>query len=145
MTAYKIRYIDAYPGTGKTHWAINRMAQFLIEHITAVIEKREPDLDKHGQLFFYVAPTNNLIKEISASIKETVYNRIFNQTNDENRALEFSERAANRVYILTLESLAHTQQPISRLLTYAGRAYNENCKMMHECFKDQNGTSKYQF
>ena len=144
MTTH-IQYIDAYPGTGKTHWAINRMAQFLIEHITAVIEKREPDLDKHGQLFFYVAPTNNLIKEISASIKETVYNRIFNQTNDENRALDFSERAANRVYILTLESLAHTQQPISRLLTYAGRAYNENCKMMHECFKDQNGTSKYQF
>lgn len=144
MTTH-IQYIDAYPGTGKTHWAINRMAQFLIEHITAVIEKREPDLDKHGQLFFYVAPTNNLIKEISASIKETVYNRIFNQTNDENRALDFSERAANRVYILTLESLAHTQQPISRLLTYAGRAYNENCKMMYECFKDQNGTSKYQF
>ena len=145
MTAYKIHYIDAYPGTGKTHWAINRMAQFLIEHITAVIEKREPDLDKHGQLFFYVAPTNNLIKEISANIKEVVYNKIFSQTNDENRALEFSERAANRIYILTLESLAHTQQPISRLLTYAGRAYNENCKMMHECFKDQNGTSKYQF
>lgn len=145
MTACKIHYIDAYPGTGKTHWAINKMAQFLIEHITAAIEKREPDLDKHGQLFFYIAPTNNLIKEISASIKEVVYNKIFNQTNDENRALEFSEKAANRIYILTLESLAHTQQPISRLLTYAGRAYNENCKMMHEYFKDQIGTSKYQF
>ena len=145
MTAYKIRYIDAYPGTGKTHWAINKMAQFLIEHITAIKEKREPDLDKYGQLFFYVAPTNNLINEISASLKEAIYNKIFNETNDENKALEFSERAANRIYVLTLESLTSKQQPLSKLLAYAGRAYNESCKVMHENFEIQNGTSKYQF
>jgi hypothetical protein len=143
MTTH-IQYIDAYPGTGKTHWAINKMAQFLIEHIAATKEKREPDLDKYGQLFFYVAPTNTLINEISASLKETIYNKIFNQTNDENKALEFSERAASRIYILTLESLTN-KQPISKLLAYAGHEYNEDCKATHEKFKILNGSSKYQF
>lgn len=142
---YKIRYIDSYPGAGKTHWAISKMTRYLLEHIKAANEDKEPDIAKFGQLFIYVAPTNALINEISSDLKKKVYEYIFNRTNDEELANEYMVKASNRIKVITSESLSTTYIPVSKFLTFAGRAYNEQCQSLHTKFSEKFQSSQYKF
>lgn len=128
MIEYKIKYIDSYPGAGKTHWAIKRMTNYLLAHISAKLHSTEPDLKKYGQLFVYVAPTNALISEIILSLKQSIYNYVYNATLNKELANSYYEEASTRIVAITTDTISNKFSTVAKTLTLSSRYCNSIAK-----------------
>lgn len=93
QTVQKIYYTDCIPGSGKTHWAIEKINQ----HISK-------PRDTKSSVILYCAPTKALLIEVFKKIKHTEQGRvhlIFSKTNNIDNveaALESSFDFLNRIY-----------------------------------------------